>query len=223
MIKLIDLTHLIDQNTLNFEGYLGCQFKVVCDYYQCSSITKFKVHYLTISAGLGTHIDSPAHCFENAKAVNEIATEFLYETCIFDFEEYCRQSYAISLDCIMKKYVIQDIVFKNKLIIFKTGWYKHWGTKKYHNNYVFPYITKEVAEYFLNKGIAGIGIDTLSPDNITEGGYYPVHEILLSQNIFIIENIAHLDKIKQFNCQCIIAPLKIVSTESPIRLIAIMH
>ncbi len=199
MIKLIDLTHLIDQNTLNFEGYLGCQFKVVCDYYQCSSITKFKVHYLTISAGLGTHIDSPAHCFENAKAVNEIATEFLYETCIFDFEEYCRQSYAISLDCIMKKYVIQDIVFKNKLI------------------------TKEVAEYFLNKGIAGIGIDTLSPDNITEGGYYPVHEILLSQNIFIIENIAHLDKIKQFNCQCIIAPLKIVSTESPIRLIAIMH
>lgn len=223
MQKLIDLTHIIDENTLNFRGNPGCKFKVIWDYDQCITTTKFKVHYLDISAGLGTHIDSPAHCFKNSKTVHEIATEFLYDTIILDFEEYCQNNYCIDVDLIIEKLKKYTSTLNNKLLIIKTGWYKNWGTQKYHNNYVFPYITKEVALYFLKEKIAGLGIDTLSPDKVTEDGYYPVHEVLLSHDIFIIENVANLDKITQFECQCIVAPLKIIATESPIRLLAIIE
>lgn len=44
--------------------------------------------------------------------------------------------------------------------------------------------------------------------------------MLLSKDIFIIENIANLEKINKNECTCIIAPLNIIITESPIRLIA---
>lgn len=221
-MKLIDLTYKIDENTLNFRGLPGCQFKNIWDYHQCSTPTKFKVQYLNISAGLGTHIDSPSHCFSNTKNVSEIATEFIYETLIFDFVQFCQNNFEIELDQIKKIIEQNNFNLKNKFIIIKTGWGNKWGTKEYHNNYIFPYITKEVAEYFLKKEIAGIGIDTLSPDKITEEGYYGVHEVLLKNDIFIIENIANLDKINVINLKCIIAPLNIISTESPIRLIAII-
>lgn len=226
-MKIIDLTHKIDETTLNFRGNIGCQFKTIWDYEQCTSKTKFKVQSIDISCGLGTHIDSPAHCFQNKKRVSEIAREFIYETVIIDCRNYCKESLGISFQNI-KIYIEQNnLSIKNKFIILKTGWSSKWGTKEYYNNYQVPHIAdpKETAEYFLKENIVGVGIDTLSPDKISfdSDGYFPMHEMLLSQDVFIIENIGNLEKINQNECTCIIAPLNIITTESPIRLIALLE
>lgn len=188
-----------------------------------TTVTKFKVQRLEISAGLGTHIDSPAHCIFGGKVVAEIAGEFIYDTIIFDFTEFCESNFAISLDLIKDKMSDIRVTLNNKFIILKTGWSKKWGTKEYFNDYLCPHITEEVGWYFAENGIAGLGIDTFSPDLITKNMYCPVYEIFLSRDIFIIENIAHLEKINVLQCRCIIAPLKITSTESPIRLVALIE
>lgn len=222
-MKIIDLTHIINEKTLNFRGNPGCCFKTIWNYDQCTTLTKFKVQYLDMSAGLGTHIDSPAHCFPHTDTVENTATGIIYDTLIFDVTQYCQKNFSINLEIITNS-LFNDLntSLQNKFIIIKTGWGKKWGSKEYFNNYLFPHITKETAQYFADHKIAGIGIDTLSPDAVTEEGYYPAHEILLSKNIFIVENIANLHLINIHQCQCIVAPLKIVSTESPIRLVALI-
>lgn len=35
-MKLIDLTHVIDEKTLNFRGVPGCFFKTIWDYDTCN-------------------------------------------------------------------------------------------------------------------------------------------------------------------------------------------
>jgi kynurenine formamidase len=175
-----------------------------------------------MSAGLGTHIDSPTHCFKDTSTVKDIASEMIYDTIMFDCTEFAKNNFHITLETIVNQIETQNLYLNNKFIIIKTGWGTKWNTEGYFNNYTFPYIDATIAMYFANAGIAGLGIDTLSPDAINNSGYFPVHEILLSKSIFIIENIAHLEKINTTEFRSIIAPLKIDSTESPIRLAAIL-
>ena len=65
-------------------------------------------------------------------------------------------------------------------------------------------------------------IDTLSRDKSTEDAYYPVHEIFLPATIFIIENVVNLDKLNEHLYAICVEPLNIISTESSIRLFAVI-
>lgn len=150
-MKIIDLTHKIDETTLNFRGNIGCQFKTIWDYEQCTSKTKFKVQSIDISCGLGTHIDSSAHCFQNKKTVNEIATEFIYETVIIDCRNYCKESLDISFQNI-KTYIEQNnLSIKNKFIILKTGWSSISQVKKQLIKLIKKQIKIKFTFYFFYK------------------------------------------------------------------------
>ncbi len=61
--------------------------------------------------------------------------------------------------------------------------------EQYWNNLQFPSASKEAVRLLIERDIAGLGIDTLGPD-IAESSY-PVHQIILGQGKYLIENIAN--------------------------------
>ncbi len=84
-----------------------------------------------------------------------------------------------------------------------------------------PSIQAGVGDLLIKRGVAGIGIDTLSPDPY--GGDYPLHVQLLGADKFILENLTNLDKLPKRGASLIALPLKIAEgTESPIRAIALI-
>lgn len=107
-------------------------------------------------------------------------------------------------------------------VLFYTGWEKHWpNPEKYRNNLVFPSISAHVAQLLLERNIAGIGIDTLSPDTADSG--YPVHQLLLQAGKYIIENVANAHSLPPIGAWTLALPWKIINaTESPVQLIGLV-
>ena len=174
-----------------------------------------------ISAGLGTHIDSPMHVIQGGNSVAEIIPQPEYKGIILDFEDYFlnKNNFTITKDVFQEKLKLLELNSLEKLfIVVKTGWGKFWGEKKYFNEYIFPHLESSLGEFFCDEKIAGIGIDTLSPEKITQSMKCPIHEALLSKNIWIVENIANLDYFSDTKGTFLVSPLRIVSSESPIRL-----
>lgn len=112
---------------------------------------------------------------------------------------------------------------ENTFVLIRTGWGKYWHDPiKYRNELNFPSISSAAASMLLERGIVGIGIDTLSPDNPKNG--FPVHNLLLSAGKYIIENVANANLLPAYGSIICAMPIKIKDgTEAPIRLIGIVE
>lgn len=217
----IDLTHTLHSDIPHWD--LECGFSLACvqDYAQNSEDISFKLQKITLQSGTGTHIDAPSHCFKNGINADQIALNQLIVPCVvIDVAHKVHDAtYIVSVDDIAEFESKYNPCFNNSLTIIHTGWSQYWQQpNKYRNNLQFPSISMQAAQYLIDKGIAGLGIDTLSPD--TASSIFAVHKIVLGANKYIIENVANSHKMPPCNAHAIILPMKIQnSTEAPIRLI----
>lgn len=89
-------------------------------------------------------------------------------------------------------------------VFFRTDWSKFVDTDKY---YAHPELSLAVVQWLISKKINAIGIDALGLGQGPKHGEYD--RLLVKNNIFVIENLAHLSEIpnQEFNVYCF--PLKI--------------
>jgi len=85
----------------------------------------------------------------------------------------------------------------------------------------FPAFSSSAAAFLLKRGVAGIAIDTLSPDCLDQT--FPVHEMILGAGKYIIENVADCAGLPERGAYVIALPLRAHdATESPIRLVGLI-
>ena len=108
-------------------------------------------------------------------------------------------------------------------VIIRTGWARHWPQPaQYRNNLQFPSVSKKAAQLLIERDIVGLGIDTLGPDTAQSG--YPVHQVILGQGKYLVENVANSDLLPPIGSTILVAPLYILGgTEAPIRLIGFVE
>lgn len=221
--KIIDLSHTITSQSPTWTGDCGFRNKVVLDYAHSATETNFRVQQFSMNAGIGTHIDAPAHCFPGAETVDNLALTTLITPCVvINVAAKANENYQINLEDIQIFEHQYGMIAKNALVIFHTGWSKFWSDKsKYINNHHFPSVAKVVAEILLEREVCGLAIDTLSPD--CPGSIFPVHQLMLGASKYIIENIAHADALPPVGACVIALPLKIKNaTEAPLRMIGLV-
>lgn len=228
MKKILDLTHVLKENIPTWTGVSGFDIKVAVDYKDCTTATKFKVQKICLNAGIGTHIDSPAHCFSGKTDISQIDINQLIVPIYFlDLSEKIKSAdYYLTTEDILEFEKKFEIIKPNSLFIFYSGWSKYWDDPKLYRNLGqdnikhFPGISKEAANLLLKRDVAGIAIDTLSADGSDLN--YPVHNIILGQNKYLIENIANCKDLTPVGFTAIIAPLKVKdATESSARIFAV--
>jgi len=220
-LTFIDLTHTLNPTVPNWNGNCGFKNNVVVNYADCKTKTKFCVQTFEMNAGIGTHMDAPAHCFSDGKTISDIPLGQLINPCVvINIADKCHESYQVSIDDILHFEKQYGKIEKHHFVIIRTGWDKYWSQpEKYRNNLKFPTVSSDVAELLLQREIVGLGIDTLSPDS--DSGDFPVHDLVLGAGKYIVENIANAHLLPPTNSYVIALPLKIKDgTESPIRLIA---
>lgn len=194
------------------------------DYSQGCRVQGIKMH-----AGVGTHMDAPNHFIEYAQDIASIPlSQLIVPGHVLNVSAKANQNYVITPEDIQdyeKKY---GNISANSLFIGYTGWSQKWDNPaKYRNedaqgNMRFPGFSKQAAQLLLERNIAGLGIDTLSPDGADMS--FPVHTLVLGQSKYLIENIAHADKLPARNFHVIALPLNVVDgTESAIRLVGIVQ
>lgn len=216
-MEIIDLTHTIEEGITTFATH----WHPVVEINQVGRLHQEGRETCKISLGshTGTHIDAPSHFIAGANGVDKIPLDKLYGSVkIIDFS-HLPKAYGISAQD-LEKFELQE------KMIFRFDWCKYWCTKDFYNNY--PYLTEDAAQYLVSKNVKLLGIDTPSPDNsniklnsdnIGTETDSPVHKILLSNNIILVEYLANLNQADlSHNWKIVVMPLKIKNADgSPAR------
>jgi kynurenine formamidase len=221
--KIIDLTHTLDETIPSWSGSCGFQAEIKLDYADCPDEVKFRVQQIKMHAGVGTHIDAPAHCVQDDLTVDQLSlSNLIASTVVIDVSNLSHGRYSVTVKDIEGFEKSYGTIQPNSFVIIKTGWEQFWNEpQKYRNNHFFPSVSKAAAEFLLKRQIVGVGIDTLSPDRPEDG--YPVHALLLGAGKYIIENVANLTELPPVGCFTLALPIKIKgATEAPIRLIGLI-
>lgn len=220
--KLIDLTHALTPNMPTWDGCCGFSLQQLLGDSLTSDIN-FTIQEIAMPAGAGTHIDAPAHCFQQEKSIDKIEVGELLSPCIvIDISDSISENLQLSVESV-KKWEQKFSRIKNETFIFvHTGWGKFFGdSRRYRNNLIFPSVHQDAAAYLLERGARGLGIDTLSPDLPQSG--FPVHNIMLGAGKFIVENVANLHLMPAQGAAMLALPLKIKNgTEAPARVVGLL-
>lgn len=221
--KLIELTHILTPECASWEGDCGFNHEVLLDYTDCSSESQFKVQAIKMYAGIGTHMDAPAHCIPGGKTIDELSLDELISPCvIIDVSSSANEAFLLSTDEIVSFENQYGAIKQGTFVIVYTGWSTYWNEPdKYRNNLRFPSVSKEAAILLIQRGIIGLGIDTLSPDTPESG--YPVHQTVLGAGNYLIENIANAHTMPPIGAFLLALPILTKGgTEAPIRLIGLV-
>jgi len=217
MKKVIDLTYDIHEGMTTFNS----RWHPLVSLKQLGRIPFEGRETKEISLGThtGTHVDAPLHFIQGGSSIDEIPIERLIgKVTIIDFS-HLKENGAVT------KKMLENLQLENN-ILFKFGWGKYWGLKRFYKDY--PFISKEAAQYLIDINTNIIAMDTPSPDDSrikldgdllgTEADS-PIHKMFLSSGIILVEYIANLDSISVLDgWNILIMPLRIKGADgSPAR------
>lgn len=214
--ELIDLSHPIIDGMMKFDAPWHDEIHVRKK--GEISLVGRNTTSIDIGSHSGTHMDAPLHFISNGISIDNIPLDKLIgPVSIIDLSEkpenYCVTSHDLENHQL------------KKIIILKYNWCKKWGSFGFYQNY--PYLSHDAAEFLAKSGVQLLAMDTPSPDasrmdskqilNSDEDS--PIHKFLLNQGVIIVEYLANLDKIHEYNgWNGIFFPLKIQGSDgSPIR------
>ncbi|HPF50117.1 MAG TPA: cyclase family protein [Draconibacterium sp.] len=203
---IFDLSHPLNNETPVFPGTQSPVFK------QTATIEQkgYRETFLRFQSHLGTHIDAPAHMLKNGYALDQMDISSFHGKALFieimkgilEIDKSSLEQFADELDIV-------------EFVLFKTGWSKFWGDKKYFES--FPVLTSEALEYLLTFPLKGIGFDTISADPV-ESTDYRNHYAIFEKGLIIIENLNFPNDLKESKGEFSCYPLPYEKADgSPVR------
>ena len=161
---------------------------------------------------VGTHMDAPAHLLPEGWTLDRFPVGyFAGKGCKVDVREV---GGVIGLD-VLTEYSEQ--IEESDFVILQSGWSARWGTEDYFGR--FPVLSPEAANWLVERDLKGIGLDMISVDPI-DSGSFPIHHILLGQNVVIIENLMNLEALPEAGFELFCFPLKLKEADgAPVRAI----
>ncbi|MGE5677874.1 MAG: cyclase family protein [Pseudomonadota bacterium] len=214
-MRVIDLTHTISENMPVYPGTEGPKLRTANTYDRDG----FKETLLTMYSHTGTHMDAPAHLFQQRTTLDAFpAGQFVGKALVIDCSDLLEgQRITMAfIDMVREKADLADF------LLFRTGWDRYWGTDSYFGNY--PYITQEVADYLIKSEKKGVGLDVIGIDPISDTSL-TIHRKLFSESeIVVIENLTQLEEAGNELFTFCALPLKYSSADgAPVRAVAIIE
>lgn len=167
------------------------------------------LHKISFGTHTGTHLDAPAHIIKSGKTLDQIKLTSFYGG-------------AIKLD----KESITNFppdTFRYNGILFETGWGKNFSNPDLYYSTERPHLPEELLNIVTETDCRFFGCDLPSVD-VSGTKEKTVHELLLSRDIIIYENLANLDKLPLLVKFTFIGfPLNLRDMDgSPVRAVAIV-
>lgn len=189
-MKYTDLTYTLNNSVKEFPG----DPKTIIEEIESDECNLSK---LTTSLHTGTHIDAPHHYFKNKQKISQIEIDNFIGKC---------NVIQTSQNLINPNDKLEEIV------IINTNGFKDYGKTTYFKD--FPTLSIEFAQRLVEENVKGVAIDRCSVDKITEN---KIHKILLKNNIWIVENLANTQLLKNKIYQGYFIPMKIQTEAAPVR------
>ncbi|WP_435128920.1 cyclase family protein [Halobaculum sp. D14] len=196
----------------------------------------YRVSSLRLGTHTGTHVDAPAHTEPDGATLDEFEpAAFRFDAALVDVTDVGARE-AIQPSAVPS----EDDCADADLLVFRTGWGRHWGTDRYRDH---PFLAPAAAEACADRGLA-VGVDTLSPDPTAAGAAsptdesleadgastgasgasaeadgVPAHHALLGAGLLIVENLRLPSTLpEQFTVHAY--PLRVDADGAPVRAVA---
>ncbi len=213
-MKVVDLTLEITSDMITFPGYPMPTFTQWSKF----DIQGYFSEIMFLSTHTGTHMDAPFHFNPNGQTIDQVEVN----------RYICINAILIKIQKNANEMITRDDITQNKkyeikekdTVVFSTGWEKQIKQK---DNYIRnnPGLSKDAAEYLVEKKVNAVGIDCPSIDIGVDSGLI-AHETLLSNEVLVIENLCNLYEFTNGIFTLLVTPLKLAGASgSPIRAIGI--
>ncbi len=182
----IDFTHTLSPAMPTFPGTpspgLTTVATVPANYYRETA--------LNLYSHMGTHIDAPAHIFEDCRTLDQFPAEhFIGSAVVIPCPPNRRpgEAYPVIDMTALEPYL--EAAETADFLIFSTGWESKWADPAaYIKDY--PILAPDIAFFAATRHKKGIGVDTLSPDRPDKLHFH--RTFLSSEEGVIIENLCNL-------------------------------
>ena len=165
---------------------------------------------------VGTHVEFPYHHLKGGKSAADYPLDRLVgDAVLLDFshkkagEEITRQE-VIGLGVEIRP---------GDIVLIRTDMHKLWKTPRAHDR---PVLSIEATRYLVEEiGIHCIGTDATGLE-VRGRDDQPVHEILFTHDVAMVESLTNLDKLRSTRFQVIMLPLMVEGLDAcPVRAVAL--
>ncbi|KEK24400.1 cyclase family protein [Bacillus gaemokensis] len=199
-MKVIDLSQTFENNMSQFPGTPRIHLEPI------TSVEKagFQVTDFHSVVHVGTHCDAPAHFISGATTIDQLPLDqFVGEAILVDVTHVQERKFP-------KEVLHGAEVKEGDIVIFHSNLSGKWNTEAYEKEAY--HLSEELAEELVRLKVKSVGLDFISPDEVTTETS-PIHHILLGNDIYLIENLTNLDAIEAKRFFFSAAPLKIKNSD----------
>lgn len=166
----------------------------------------------------GTHLDAPAHVFQNGKTLNDFPLETFFQKAVIwklpptaPRTEITRKILALPT----------PFPFPGHALLLQTDWERtaqQTGADYFRDA---PFLHPQTARWLSQQPIPILGFDLPSPDAFSDSKLM-AHHLLLGQNILLLENLTRLEQLPERQpLELIVLPLSFQQAEgAPVRAVA---
>ncbi len=187
---------------------------------------------IALSEHHGSHLDAPAHFIEGGRTMGDIPpADLVAEAVVID----CAAAVAADPEHRLTLTEVEDWegrhgrVPDGAWVLVRTGWAaERWSDPARYVNadadgvLRHPAVHPDAARLLVERGAAGVGIDTLSPDNAAPSEVRsPTHKVIHGADRYILENLVSLELLPARDILLVIGALPVADgSAGPARVLA---
>ena len=219
----VDLSHTLEEDIPAWPTHARFGRALYEDYAAADVARHWGV---TVSEHTGTHMDAPLHFIPEGPAhygTDEIPLDRLAGRAATIEVTDLGPGGLMAADRIGAWEEEHGPIEAGDRVLLRYGWGRRWATGKEGRRFLedWPGLSREAAEYLVEKGVSLVGCDTMAVD---AGGTEenPAHHALLGNEVYVVENLKNLDRLPPL-CFFMAFPLKIRGgSGSPVRAVALV-
>lgn len=213
------MSKLIDLSAPLYDGAPGMDMdpKISITWHCTLETLGYNLSRLVTSLHQGTHMDAQKHFYHDGETIDQIPLERLVVKAVrVDLTGKAPDSPITPADLKpVEKYLDQGCG-----VLLHTGWDKKFPDPAFFSG--FPYVSKELADWFVEKKTGLVGMDLPTPNG---HDWKYVHLKMLGARIVIVEGLANLEQLPLDRAFTFFSlPLKLQGRDgSPVRAIAMVE
>jgi kynurenine formamidase len=184
---------------------------------------------LAVPEHAGTHLDAPAHFAADGASVEAIPVERLVcPAVVLDAAEACARDpdHGVGPEVLEAHEAAHGAVPEGAAVLVRTGWDRFLADPDRYlgpaGRLRFPGLAAGTARRLVDRGVGGIGIDTLSVDRGSDDGT-PVHRITLPAGLWHLEGLVALERLPPRGAWVVVGVIPVVEgSGAPARVIALV-
>jgi arylformamidase len=151
-----------------------------------SDLQGYDSEAMFMSTHTGTHVDAPSHFKPGLASIDMISVDRLVSNAtLIRVEKTANQ--------LIERQDLGDQIRQGDAVVIATGWERRSGNSNYMSEN--PGLSEQAAQYLARKKVNAVAIDCPSIDAGADTEKFVAHNILLSSNILVAENLCNLDKV----------------------------